>query len=579
MTGIPESLILLAVAGVLLRFWSGTGALRAAIRPAGLLLLALTALWRWVQLRFDLSIFPAATISVDVDAFDGMIRWQAVWIACGLGASLLLVDSGRKPNDVGLVLLAVAGLGTIAAGDSAIWLIVGLYVVALATAVQIRSGNNRERLVFQAVCLALFLFGVGLLTAQTGTLSLSEMRIHLRWDAVQGESAAPTGSGLAIAAAVLIMAGLSGFMGSFWLPWGATQTMDETRMGHVAAAVVLPVTTAVLLLLRLVPGLLSAWNPEVVTILMITAVLLAAAGLLAAWLQIGLREMLGWACVAHAGLWCASLTVAAWDANHPDWNLVTKSGLPGGYTATLIALFCDVAALLGVWASLSLLAGERGTLQHPDELCGLLRQQPLAGAALSLCLLSLCGAPFLAGFWGRFWTLAAMFGPRQASSLTGLYEPHHGFLALAAVAGASQLLLCALYLRLLQRIVLEHPLGRIRPEGGASARMAALVLTGVVLAVGLRPGPLMRAMTPRVISERTAPETPPPARRDDEGPSAPGGAGGQQALRVERDSFVRRGRQLNRRTEKARRKSGRLGRRRTWLLDSTRDPSPARGTE
>lgn len=537
MFSIPEPLILLAVLGGLLQFWSRTGALRAAIRPTAIMILFLSALLHGIEGHFSVSWFSSLAAR-PATVVDDVIR-QAVWLSYGLGGVLLALTSDREAVNSGLVLLAIAALGAIACGDSVLWLVVGLQVVGLAAALLVGAVDGDDQqpplygdlLLMQTVCLALFVFGVGLLFAQIGTLSLGEMRSQMAIQVSQTGSPTQFSPAPAVATAVLIMTGLIGLVFSVWLPWGTKCRADEGGFGVAAAVSLIPVLAVVLTMLRLFPGVLAGWHSGVLTVVMLAALMMIGVGLLAVWLQTNLRGMLGWACVVHAGLWTAVLTAACWDALHPDDSLVAASGLPGGFAATALALVCDTAALLGVWSVLSWLAGGRDTLRQPDELCGLLRMQPLAGAVLSLCLLSLCGAPFLAGFWGRLWSLIALFGPRQSSSLTGLYEPHFGFLFLVAVSAAGQLLLCGLYLRLLQRIVLEHPLGRIRLDGRRSAFVCATLIAAVVLLVGIRPAPLMRAVTPASTPAAPSVEEPVPGGRDDKEPETPtGGIGGQQAV-------------------------------------------------
>ena len=542
MTSIPQSLILVTVIGGVLLLWGRTGTLRTAIQPTGLTALFVAALLHWLQYHSSLTVLAVTTAPPSGDAFDAILWRLAVWIGCGLGAALLLIDSDREHDGTGLILIAAAGVGAIASCDSVIWLIVGLQAVSFSSIRLNRadgtgdaaSSGPIDSLLFPATCQALFIIGLSLLFAQTGTLSLAEMRVRIPEAINHGDTAVLNTTGPAIATSVLIVTGLFGLVCSLWLPWETTRRAVDARCRACAAISLLPTTAVLLIMLRLFPGLLCAWDAEVVTFVMIASLLLMAIGLLGVWLQSSLRGMLGWASIVHAGLWCAALTGACWDANHPDWSLIPESGLPGGYSATLIALACDATAMLGVWAMLSRLAGGRGTMQHPDELCGLLRENPLAGGVLSLCLLSLCGAPFLAGFWGRFWTVTDLFAPRQASSLTGLYEAHFGFLLLLAVSVAAQLLLCALYLRLLQRIVLEHPLGRIRTEGETSALACAMLLAGAVVVVGLMPAPLIWAVMPGSAAEEGSPVAPNPVAPDANEPSTPplGGSGGQ-AVRME----------------------------------------------
>jgi NADH-quinone oxidoreductase subunit N len=213
-------------------------------------------------------------------------------------------------------------------------------------------------------------------------------------------------------------------------------------------------------------------------------------------LSLGQRRilpLLGCALMAHFGLWLVGAAVGAWEATSPGKGLWPSSGLPGGAAVALFSLCADALALLGLLAALGTLRRGDSPVEFIEDVAGLLRQRPATGAAAALCLASLCGVPPLPGFWGRWWLFAAAFGPQQPSSLTGLYEPHYGFLATCFVMIVGSMLVAATYLRLFQQVVWEEPRGRLEAAGLPISRWCAGLLAAAVLVVGVWPQPLLQS--------------------------------------------------------------------------------------
>lgn len=418
------------------------------------------------------------------------------------------------------VVMGAAALAVLTGCDSLVWLFLAIKGASLSTVLVRRCGLPQpsrdcagDRLaVFQAGCIALTVFGLGFLCVETGSVSLSEMQATLRSQAASGDVSLQAGAA-AVAGAVLIAAGLAGLACAAWLSWEHAEVAARVTPLTAAWASLVPALAAVLAMQRLFP-LLAIWNPTTIIVLTAAALLMTGGACLATLLQSHLRATLAWALSAQVGIWTAALAVACWEAAHPRWAVSTASGLPGGATAFWLCLICDAAAFAGLWLVLAHLSDRNDALRHRDELSGLLAQHPVAGGVVVICLLSLCGVPPLAGFWSRLWLFASMFGPRQASSLTGLYEPHFGFLMLAAVCAAALLVLCGVYLKLVQVVVLEPSLGRIRSRPGVLRLAGAAAPAVLLIAAGVWPSGLLEMTTPDAPPEPHA--TPHAPRPDDE---------------------------------------------------------------
>jgi NADH-quinone oxidoreductase subunit N len=312
------------------------------------------------------------------------------------------------------------------------------------------------------------------------------------------------------------------------------------RTWTVGLQVVVPKVVAVLVIARVVASVLPAWGGRVDVAVALFAGMALAVGTATAVAATDVRGLLASAAQAHAGVWLAGLTVACWETAHPQHSLTVASGLPGGVSAAVFCLCADGLALLGVFATLAYLARPDRPVTFAEDLTGLIRQERLAAGVLCVCLLSLTGVPPLPGFWGRLWVLMAAFSPRHASTLTGLYEPHFGFLLLAAVVALSMAAIAIAYVRLLATIVLDEPLGRQQPGGGRAALAAGAIIALVVTAVGLAPGILLREV--QIDNGPAARIVPSPPRRvPDVEPepeaTSPGGGGQQGRAAVESGSF------------------------------------------
>ncbi|MBN2172022.1 MAG: hypothetical protein JW819_11955 [Candidatus Krumholzibacteriota bacterium] len=193
---------------------------------------------------------------------------------------------------------------------------------------------------------------------------------------------------------------------------------------------------------------------------------LAAAGALAGGLlllaQTRLRRLLALSVAFHAALLLAA----------------PLAGGPEALRALLFALAVSALAHLGAWAALSGLAGAADPMLF--DLAGLGRRYPLPSAGLVLCLLALAGLPPTAGF--------------QARALLAAAASRAGMEWIAALVLAATLLAAFAYLRVAAEVLFrgawETPPTLTRPAGAAALLLA---LGGLLLALGLAPGPLLAA--------------------------------------------------------------------------------------
>ncbi len=313
--------------------------------------------------------------------FDG--GWQQDRFALFAKAALLLalivliattMSSTTEPearDPLPAVFVVVFGGMVAASATSLVGLWAGLEVAALA-AVAVSGLSSREAgvrlLVLSAVGGALFAVGLAVLFATTGDASLAALRTAL----------GPTSVNLALALAVLltltgiaIRLGLAPFQ---WLSVEGGLSVSAIGAGTLGG---LLVGVAAIVAAKLLGGLgtvIVAWAPWL-AVLSATAMLL---GGLRAATAASPRAVAAWLVVAQVGWVAAGL--AAHDRR--------------GSAAALLVLG---ALLLAASAAPALARVDEGT-----PLATLRRAQPLRALGLALLMLSLAGAPPLAGFIGQF---------------------------------------------------------------------------------------------------------------------------------------------------------------------------------
>jgi NADH-quinone oxidoreductase subunit N len=366
------SAVLLLVAGRVVprRHWTWLqlGALVAAVAALALELwlgAAVGTLFAggWQQDRFALFVKSALLL--------GLI----VLIAGGLeaGARRAAVGPEARPLDALPSAFAVAFGGMVAASATslvALWAGLELAALAAVAAAGLTTRDAGVRLLLISV-VAAALVGVGfaVLYAMAGSMSLAALRTGLHASSVN----------LALAFAVLLtLTGIVVRLGLAPFQWLTVEGGFAAAPVGAGAVSGLLVGVAAVVAARLLGGLDAvnvAWAPWL-------SVLAAAAmvlGGLRAATAASPRAMAAWLVVMQVG-W-----VAAGLALHDR----------RGSAAALLVLG---ALLLAAAAAPAIAVGEEGE----QPLAGLRRTEPLRALALAVLLLSLAGAPPLAGFLGEF---------------------------------------------------------------------------------------------------------------------------------------------------------------------------------
>jgi NADH-quinone oxidoreductase subunit N len=342
------------------------------------------ALFAKAALLLGLTVLVAST--ADADAED-----EASWGSLPLAFAFVVVFGGMVA----------------ASATSLVALWVGLELAALAAVAAVGLGAREmgaRLLVLASVAAALVALGFGVLYAMAGSPSLAALRTGLR----------PGSVSIPLAFAVLVT--LTGVLAWFGLGPAQSAVVEDEDGGAapVSAAALggLLVGVAAVVAAKLLGGLdavNTAWTPW----LSVLAAFAMVFGGLRAMASGSPRAMTAWLIVAQVGWVAAGLAV------HDR----------RGSAAALLLL----GALLLAAVAAPVLAGPA---QVSARLAGWGRMQPVRAAGLALVLLSLAGAPPLAGFLGQVAVAAELIRSNQAWMLAA------GLLgSLLALAGVVRLIL------------------------------------------------------------------------------------------------------------------------------------------
>lgn len=401
---------------------------------------------------------------------DGLAGAFTIVVLVGAALAMLVADghAGRlrldHPELFPLLLLATAGAVTLVSAGDLIVLLLGLEILSLAVYVLAawregsRSGEEAGMKYFLlgAFASAILVYGIALTYGATGRFDLAGIAAAI---AAPGFDAA----GLAALGGVFLLVGL-GFKVAFapfhqWAP--DVYTGAPTPVTGFMSVVVK--TAAFGALLRVAGAVVEAQGGAYGEAFTVVLSLLVAATLVVgntgALLQSGLKRMLAYSAVAHAGY----------------VGLAVLAGGPDGVRAAAAYLLAYTFVNLLAFAVLTSLVGDDDGGDRLERLAGLGRRHPWTAGALALAMLGLAGFPPFVGFVGK----VAVFQAAIAA----------GHVALAVLGIATAVVAVVYYGRVVLALYLRDPDPSTAALHRAPQATAALVIAaaGAVL-LGLFPG-------------------------------------------------------------------------------------------
>ena len=314
-----------------------------------------------------------------------------------------------------------------------------------------------------ALSSAIFLYGVALLYTAAGSFDFRAIDTAIASGA--GSDATLVG-GLALAGVgLLFKVGAVPFHS--WVP--DVYTGAPTPVSAFMAVCTKIAAVFALLRLLFVPlgGLLWNWQVPLAVVAAVSMVIGALFGLT----QTSVKRLLGYSAIAHAGFVLVALVPAA--------TVPASEALVGGLDSLGITWYYLAAyglATLGAFGVVMMVHSSVGEETGFEAWAGFGRRNPLAGAAMTVFLLSLAGIPLTGGFMGKLFAFVLAW--------------RGGFAWLAIVGLVVSLITAAFYARLLWTMFFAVPSVEVRAVKGSVGLWAVLGLCALgTIALGVYPGP------------------------------------------------------------------------------------------
>ncbi|MGD2100849.1 MAG: NADH-quinone oxidoreductase subunit N [Acidimicrobiia bacterium] len=458
---LPEILLAVGAAVVLLVDvqWKPRTAMLGAVAGGAIVLATAVTVLQW------LAVDPEP-----ISAFSGLILLDrlaifarfALLAVTGIGlltAWTYLAGLGRRAAEAtALLLLASAGFSIMVAANNLVMMFLGLEVGSIA--LYVLAGMSRERarsdeaamkyFLLGSFASALFIYGVALLYAGTGSFQLSDMRTFLSDYVILSPAVIVIGLGL-----VVVGLGFKVSAAPFhsWAP-DVYQGAPAGVVGYMAAiAKVAGFVAIVRILLSGLTPLGPTWLPVVAAIAAVSMTL----GATLALVQGDVRRMLAYSGVAHAGF--------------------IMTGVVGGSTnAVLFYLAIYSLQLVGAFSVVSAVSGADNSESDIDSYRGLARTSPMLAGSFAVLLLGMAGLPLTSGFIAKFGVFA------------GAWSNDYEWLVIVAVL--SSVIAFAFYLRIIVAMYMAESDGDGIVVPGP-VRWVLMVAVGTTILWGILPGSLL----------------------------------------------------------------------------------------
>jgi NADH-quinone oxidoreductase subunit N len=367
----------------------------------------------------------------------------------------------RGAEALALVLLATSGFTLMASSVHLMMMFLGLEVGSIA--LYILAGITRDRLssdeaalkyfLLGSVASAVFVYGVALVFAATGSLNILAARSFLSANVV-------TRPGVLLIGMAMLVVGLAFKISAApfhsWAP-DVYQGAPAGVVGFMAAAAKIGGFAALArILFSAFPSLLDEWAPLIAGIATLSMVL----GGIFALVQSDVRRLLAYSGVAHAGFILTGMVGGGVGGPEVWFYLVV-------YSLQLVGAFAVVAAV----------GGATGGPTSIASFGGLARRQPLLASSFAVLLLGMAGIPLTSGFVAKFGVFRTAW--------------EAGFEWLVVVAVLASVVGFAFYLRVIVAMYMQDAEPELDVASPLRLRMVVAVAAIVTIALGLLPAPLL----------------------------------------------------------------------------------------
>lgn len=434
-------------------------------------LFATLGLWYWIPQDSPIQVTELLVID-HFSCFFGALMLVTTLACCTLSHTYLKNFPENREELYLLLLLALIGALVLVSSRHFAAVFIGLEMLSVPIYGLVAYHRKNPRsleagikyLVLSAVGSGLMLFGMALLYAELGTLSLPEMGQQL---ASMGDNL----TAMAVVGCTLVLIALAFKLSlvpfHLWTP--------DVYEGAPAPAGVFLATVAkiavVAILLRWVYWFPVFENSTLQYLLMIFAGLSMLVGNLLAMLQDNLKRLLGYSSIGHLGYLITA--VAAFNFASLQASMIYIFT----YTFATLAAF-GVLSVVSVSHKLETGHADADHLQHYR---GLFWKQPYLAVIMTVAMLSLAGMPMNMGFIGKLYVILAAVN----SNMWWL-------LAIVVISSGIGLYY---YLRVMLTMFLQEPGARrlrIPFDWSRSACGAMLMITAILIMVlGVYPQPML----------------------------------------------------------------------------------------
>ncbi len=389
---------------------------------------------------------------------------QAVVLVGTLLAVILSGEYVRRTRlDAGefyaLVLVAAAGAMLMAASADLLLLFVGLetlsvplYVLAALARADARSQEaGLKYFLLGAFATAFFLYGVALAFGATGSTALAALSGAAPSATLRAAVALLT-TGLAFKAAVVPF--------HVWAP----DVYEGAPLPVTAYMAVVAKAGAFAAFLRVFVATLGPRVGEWGAVLAAASVLTMVVGNVAALHQTGIKRLLAYSSIAHAGFLLTGVLAAS----------------PAGTAAVVFYLLAYTLMTLGAFAVVLMVRRADGEADRIADLAGLASRSPALGAAMAVFMAALTGLPPTGGFAAKFLVFTAALDA--------------GYTGVVVVGVLSSVVSAYYYLRVAYTLFSGAPVpGVALVEDRWVPAALALAAAGTVL-LGVFPAPVLSAV-------------------------------------------------------------------------------------
>ncbi len=326
-----------------------------------------------------------------------------------------------------LLLFALAGMMIMTSAIDLVSIYVGLELMALSVYVLTGFMRHNPRsneaalkyVILGAVSSAIFLYGVSLVYGLTGATQLSELAATLSRDGPSDP--------MLVLATVFMVTGLLFKVGAAPLHMWVPDVYEGAPTTITAFMSVGPKAAAFAIILRIFPEALTVVDDIWLPVVTVVAVLTLTLGSFVALVQTNIKRMLAYSSIAHAGFALLGLVAGGQD------------GIAGIMLYLLIYAFMN----LGIFGTVVMMRkGDFGG-ENIEDYAGLAKSHPGLALLMLIFLFSLAGIPPTAGFFAKFYILAALVA--------------QGHVALAVIAVLLSAVAAYFYLRIVMLMYMKEP--------------------------------------------------------------------------------------------------------------------------